>query len=71
MRDTLGALLERGGSIESAAKELCVHRNTVRYRMEQVEAVIPRPVDDHHAELAVALRHLALYHPEGIDDDTA
>jgi len=48
-----------------------VHRNTVRYRMEQVEAVIPRPVDHHHAELAVALRHLALYHPEGIDDDTA
>lgn len=36
---TLEVFLESGGSPQVAAKELFVHRNTVRYRLEQIERV--------------------------------
>lgn len=55
--DTARAWLAAGGSTSAAARELHVHRNTVRYRVRRLEEVtgrdLARPVDA--AELYVAL----------------
>lgn len=55
--DTARAWLAAGGSTSTAARELHVHRNTVRYRIRRLEEVtgrdLARPVDA--AELYVAL----------------
>lgn len=65
MRETLAAVLE-AGSTEVAAQRLRVHRNTVRYRMDQIEALLPPGADDQRAETAIALRHVRLFHPTGL-----
>nr|WP_246319640.1 helix-turn-helix domain-containing protein [Nocardioides kongjuensis] len=54
---TARAWLAAGGSTSTAARELHVHRNTVRYRIRRLEEItgrdLARPVDA--AELYVAL----------------
>jgi purine catabolism regulator len=42
---TLRAYLDANGSVAAVADELIVHRNTVRYRLEQIERLIGQPVD--------------------------
>ncbi len=55
LRETLHALLSLGG-VDAAAKELSVHKNTVRYRMERAEELLGRPVQGAAAEIELALR---------------
>lgn len=42
-----------------AAESLSVHKNTVLYRMQQVEELLPQPLDEHKMALEVALRVVA------------
>ncbi|MEU6086453.1 helix-turn-helix domain-containing protein [Streptomyces sp. NPDC047085] len=42
-----------------AAESLSVHKNTVLYRMQQVEESLPQPLDERKMPLEVALRVVA------------
>lgn len=66
IRETLTAFLASGGSVEETARALVVHRNTVRYRLSQAEETIGRPITKISPDLAVALRHHALFHGRGV-----
>jgi DNA-binding PucR family transcriptional regulator len=55
LRETLRVLLEHGGSYTSAAEELCMHRNTVRYRITRAEAELGRPITRNRQATDVAL----------------
>ncbi|KRF13835.1 hypothetical protein ASG90_13500 [Nocardioides sp. Soil797] len=68
MRETVTALLENAGSVEDAAKQLCVHRNTVRYRLSRAEEVLGRPVTKCGPELVIALRHQQSFHDDLVSD---
>lgn len=56
LRETLHALLSTG-SVDEASKLLMVHKNTVRYRVNQAEALLGHSVGEAATELAVALRY--------------
>lgn len=58
LRDTALVYLEQG-SMAKAAEALNVHKNTVLYRMQQVEELLPLPLDEHRMALEVALRVVA------------
>ena len=61
LRSTVHALLSTG-SVEAAAQRLCVHKNTVRYRIERAEELMGRRVADSSTEIEVALRcHLTFF----------
>ncbi|GAA3672413.1 helix-turn-helix domain-containing protein [Nocardioides ginsengisoli] len=62
IRETLTAYLDSGGSAEEAARTLVVHRNTIRYRLGQAEEMLGHPIARISPQLAVALRHHALFH---------
>lgn len=62
IRETVLAFLSRGGIVEDAAEELCVHRNTVRYRLGRAEELLNRPVAKTGDELHLAIRHRELFH---------
>ncbi|GAA4817892.1 PucR family transcriptional regulator [Nocardioides caeni] len=62
LRETLEAFLARGGSAEEAAKELVVHRNTVRYRLGQAEELLGRPISRTSPTIWLALQHHTLFH---------
>ena len=53
LRATVLAYLESG--MDGAAARLAIHRNTVRYRLHQAEAVLGRPVTERRRELELAL----------------
>ncbi|WP_436492731.1 PucR family transcriptional regulator [Actinokineospora sp. HUAS TT18] len=57
LRETLLLYLESGGSVDRTATALTVHKNTVRYRLHQVESIIGRPLTERRAHLELALRH--------------
>lgn len=57
LRETLHALLLTG-SVDSAARELTVHKNTVRYRVAQAEALLGTPLASGRTEIELALRYL-------------
>lgn len=44
--ETLGAFLRRHGSVLGTADDLAVHRNTVRNRVQQIEALLDASLDD-------------------------
>lgn len=54
---TLAAFLDSGGNLEAAASRLGAHRNTVRYRMRSIAALINRDIHDPSVSLEL---HLAL-----------
>ena len=60
---TATAYLDGGGGLESTARVLFVHPNTVRYRLGRIEAVtgydLSNPREAHTVRLAVALGRLA------------
>ena len=58
LRDTALVYLEQG-SMAKAAESLSVHKNTVLYRMQQVEELLPQPLDERKMPLEVALRVVA------------
>lgn len=62
LRETVSAFLRHGGNVEDAAVELCVHRNTVRYRLGKAEELLSRPVARAGDELRLAIRHHELFH---------
>ncbi|MDO7867236.1 PucR family transcriptional regulator [Nocardioides jiangxiensis] len=57
LRETLQALLTTG-SVDAAARLLTVHKNTVRYRVAQAEALLGAPLASGRAEVELALRYL-------------
>ncbi|MCX5045112.1 helix-turn-helix domain-containing protein [Aldersonia sp. NBC_00410] len=56
LRETLGCYLEAKCSIEAAARELGVHRNTIRYRLDRVEKLLGHSIESRRLELEIALR---------------
>ncbi|MFF0816719.1 PucR family transcriptional regulator [Rhodococcus sp. NPDC003318] len=54
--DTLHGYLATGCSVEGASRRLRVHRNTIRYRLEQIESALGHPIETRRVELEVALR---------------
>ncbi|CRK60374.1 hypothetical protein [Alloactinosynnema sp. L-07] len=57
LRETLLLYLESGGSVDRTASALTVHKNTVRYRLHQIETIIGHPLTDRRTHLELALRH--------------
>ncbi|MBD8506882.1 helix-turn-helix domain-containing protein [Hoyosella sp. G463] len=56
LRDTVAAYIRSGGSPTDAARTLQVHKNTVRYRIEQAFTELGAAHDGDHADLGLALR---------------
>ncbi|MED5810962.1 helix-turn-helix domain-containing protein [Mycolicibacterium sp. 050232] len=60
LRDTLRVFLQNGSSYKAAAVQLCMHFNTVRYRVQRAEDRRGRPItttDRLDVELALLLCH--------------
>jgi hypothetical protein len=55
LRETVRVLLEHGGSYTAAADALCMHRNTVRYRIGRAEAELGHPIMTSRQSTDVAL----------------
>ena len=60
--ETLGALLRHDGSPTHAADELFCHRNTVIYRMKQIEQLTGRSLTDPRDKMLLGLALLARGH---------
>ena len=60
--ETLGALLRHDGSPTHAAEELFCHRNTVIYRMKQIEQLTGRSLTDPRDKMLLGLALLARGH---------
>lgn len=58
--ETLGALLRHGGSPTHAAQELFCHRNTVIYRLKQIENLTGRSLTQPRDRLMLSLAIIAL-----------
>jgi hypothetical protein len=56
VRETLSCYLRNGSNIVQTASELYVHRNTVRYRLDQAEQLVGHPLTERRTEMDVALR---------------
>jgi hypothetical protein len=65
LRETVATFLRHGGNVDETARELSVHRNTVRYRLGQAETLLGRPVGKLGPELGVALQHHDVHHADG------
>jgi DNA-binding PucR family transcriptional regulator len=59
VRETLSHYLRNGSNIVLTATELYVHRNTVRYRLDQAEELVGHPLTERRTEMDVALRLVA------------
>lgn len=59
LRETVRTLLAHGGSYTAAADAMCMHRNTVRYRITRAEAELGRTVtaDRQATDVALTLCH--------------
>ena len=62
VRETVSAYLRNGSNVEAAAGELFVHRNTVRYRLRNAEAILGRPIAHSADNLLLAIQHQELFH---------
>jgi DNA-binding PucR family transcriptional regulator len=71
--ETLTAWLDRGSSIEGAARALFVHPNTVRYRLRQVADLTgltpSQPRDAFTLQIALVLGRQASRSSRGTSDD--
>ena len=68
LSDTLDAYLDSGGAIESCARELFVHPNTVRYRLKKIAEITGRdpqdPRDAFVLRVAATIGRLVAANPE-------
>lgn len=55
--ETLGVYLDQQGSQSHAAEKLGIHRNTLSYRLRQIEAALPVDLGDSHIRLTL---HIAI-----------
>jgi len=55
LRETVRVHLRNGGSYVRTGEVLLLHRNTVKYRIQQVEAMRGRPLEDGRLDLELAL----------------
>lgn len=62
VRETVSAFLRNGSNVEAAAAELFVHRNTIRYRLRNAEAILGHPIAHSADNLLLAIRHQELFH---------
>lgn len=65
LRETLHAYLRCRRSPDAAAKELGVHRNTVRYRLQRITELLGRPIEERGLHLEIALDCAAVYGVRG------
>jgi len=56
LRETVRAVLGRGSG-DAVARELAVHKNTVRYRVAQAEQVLGHPLSQRPGDLLLALEY--------------
>ncbi|WP_220658409.1 MULTISPECIES: PucR family transcriptional regulator [Tsukamurella] len=68
LSDTLDAYIDSGGAVESCARELFVHPNTVRYRLKKIAEITGRdpqdPRDAFVLRVAATIGRLAAANPE-------
>ncbi|MGN6724011.1 MAG: PucR family transcriptional regulator [Marmoricola sp.] len=64
VRETVSAFLRNGSNVEAAASDLFVHRNTVRYRLRNAEAILGHPIAHSADNLLLAIRHQELFHSD-------
>ncbi|WP_156485739.1 PucR family transcriptional regulator [Tsukamurella pseudospumae] len=68
LSDTLDAYLDSGGAVESCARELFVHPNTVRYRLKKIAEITGRdpqdPRDAFVLRVAATIGRLAAANPD-------
>lgn len=55
--ETLGVFLDQGGSQRLTAEAIGIHRNTLSYRLRQIQTELPVDLDDPHTRLTV---HVAI-----------
>lgn len=58
LRHTVRAFIQERHSAARTASRLFIHRNTLQRRLAQAEELLPRPLDDSHVSVAVALEVL-------------
>lgn len=63
LRDTLLAFYTANLQLAPAAAALGVHKNTVRYRLQQAEEILGRPLGERRAKVELALHCLQVYGP--------
>lgn len=65
LRQTLRVFLANSRSYDAAARQLGVHKNTVRYRIQRAEQLLGHPIDSARLKLELALEYLNI-----VGDDT-
>jgi DNA-binding PucR family transcriptional regulator len=69
LRETARAYLQVGGSARAAAAELGVHKNTILYRLRQVDELLGHPIDERRLPLELALLLTDAYGGRIMPDD--
>lgn len=67
LRRTVHRYLATGGSADLAGKELSLHRNTVRYRIQQAEQLLGHSVHERRVYLELALHCLEVYGAKALE----
>ena len=55
LRETLRIYLHHAGSLSAAAAEMTMHKNSIRYRVDNAEKLLPRPLATDRLAVEVAL----------------
>lgn len=57
LRHTLRIFLDEGENAVAASRRLFVHRNTVKYRVDQARKLLPEPFESRRMDIALALHY--------------
>jgi len=57
LRQTLLVHMRNGGDVHATAHLLFIHRNTVNYRLNRAEELLPRPLSESRLDVALALEY--------------
>ena len=58
LRETLSVFLDEGENAIATGEKLFVHRNTVKYRVDQALSLLPEPLGNRRLDVALALRYI-------------